>query len=106
MNAVDAQLAAYNRQDVEGFAACYTEDVVIEDATGQVLTTGKEALKARYAKLFADFPKNHADVLHRITVGEYVLDHERITGRAPEAIYAVAVYRMAGELIGHVRFIR
>ena len=103
---VQAQLDAYNAQDVEAFVACYTPDVRIEDAAGTLQLLGQTAMRERYAKLFAEHPANRAEVLHRIHIGGHVIDHERITGRGPEPLFAVAIYRVQDGLIHHVRFIR
>lgn len=103
---VQAQLDAYNAQDVEAFVGCYTHDVRIEDAAGNLQLQGHAAMRERYAKLFADNPANRAEVLHRIHIGEHVIDHERITGRGPEPLFAVAIYLVRNGLIEHVRFIR
>jgi hypothetical protein len=103
---VQAQLDAYNAQDVEAFVACYAADVRIEDADGKLQLQGHDAMRERYAKLFAEHPANRAELLHRIAIGEHVIDHERITGRGPEPLFAVAIYRVRNGLIEHVRFIR
>lgn len=103
---VEAQLAAYNAQDVDAFVECFAEDVVIEDGAGQVLSTGRAVMRENYARMFATYRENRAEILHRIVQGPYVVDHERITGRTPEPYFAVAIYRVEGGLIRHVRFLR
>jgi len=105
-NPVDAQLAAYNAQDLDAYCACFAEDIVIEDGAGAVISRGKTTMRENYARMFAAHPDNHCEILHRIAVGDFVIDHERITGRGPEALYAVAVYRIAHGLIQHVRFLK
>ncbi len=83
---VQRQLDAYNAQDLEAFLATYADDVVISSASaGKVLQEGKAAVRKRYADLFAKFPRNRANVVERRTEGDHVvLDHEIVTGRAPE----------------------
>ena len=103
---VDAQLAAYNAQNVDAFVACFAEDIVLEDGAGKLLSTGREVMRENYARMFAAHPLNRAEILHRIVQGQYVVDHERITGRSPEPLHAVAIYRIEGGLIRHVRFLR
>jgi hypothetical protein len=103
---VDAQLAAYNAQDVDAFVACFAEDVVLEDGAGKVISTGRAVMRENYARMFETFPQNRAVILHRIVQGSYVVDHERITGRTPAPYFAVAIYRVEGGLIRHVRFLR
>jgi hypothetical protein len=102
---VDAQVAAYNARDVDAFAACYAEDVVMEDAERNVLLRGREDLRREYAPFFAASPDLHAEIVTRIRIGAYVIDEERITGARPEALHAVAIYHMAGDLIDRVQFL-
>lgn len=106
LNPVDAQLEAYNAQDLDAYCACFADDVVVEDGAGKVISRGKAVMRENYARMFAAHPDNHCDILHRISVGDFVIDHERITGRGPEPVYAVAVYRIADGLIQHIRFLK
>jgi ketosteroid isomerase-like protein len=46
-------LAAWNRQDVEGVVACYTEDCVYLDPNTRGPVEGSEALRRYLTKLFA-----------------------------------------------------
>lgn len=106
-DAVERQERAYNAHDLEGFVACYAEDVVIDNADGAVVMRGHDAMRAHYGRLFASCPDVHAEVLTRIRVGSYVIDEERVTGRPGGDIRAVAIYRLAGDgLIEHVRLLR
>jgi uncharacterized protein (TIGR02246 family) len=83
---VQAQLDAYNDQDLERFLATYADDAVLLRAgTRERLAEGKAALRVRYGGMFAKFPLNRARIAERRTEGDrVVLDHEIITGRAPE----------------------
>jgi hypothetical protein len=56
--------------------------------------------------MFTENPDLHCRIASRIRIGNYVVDEERITGRGPAEVHAVAVYRVAGDLIAHVRFLR
>lgn len=103
---VQAQLDAYNAHDLEAFLACYTDTCVVDDGEGNRLVTGKAEMRTRYQALFASSPALHAEVVHRIRIGEYVLDEERITGRVPALNHAVAIYRVRDGLITHIRFLR
>lgn len=106
MDPVQAQLEAYNARDLERFIACYTEDVRIEDGAGNLLMQGHDAMRERYGPMFAQNPDLHCRIVSRIRIGEYVVDEERITGRGPAEVHAVAIYRLQGDLIAHVRFLR
>ncbi|HYC02381.1 MAG TPA: nuclear transport factor 2 family protein [Azospirillaceae bacterium] len=103
---VQAQLEAYNAQDTAAFAATYAEDVVVAEVGGEVTIRGRAALFDRYAKLFAEFPDNRAEILHRIVIGDRVVDHERVTRRADTIIEVLAVYTVTDGLIRRVDFIK
>jgi hypothetical protein len=103
---VEAQLLAYNARDLEAFMDCYTDDCIVEDGDGNRLLTGKAEMRERYAAMFAASPNLHAKILHRIRIGNHVIDEEEITGRVPSFRHAVAIYRLAGEHINHIRFYR
>ncbi len=103
---VEVQLEAYNARDVERFLPCFGEDVVVEDGAGLVLMQGRDAMRAAYGPMFAANPALHCRVVHRIRVGEFVVDEERVTGRGPEELHVVVVYRVREGVITAVRFLR
>lgn len=106
-DAVERQVRAYNARDVEGFVACYAEDVVIEDADGNVLMSGRDDMRESYGRRFAEFPNLRAEVVTRIRVGSYVIDEERVTGGPGGDVHAVAIYRLDSDgSIDRVRFLR
>lgn len=104
---VTAQVAAYNARDLERFLDCYSPDAVIEDASGQVLMRGRDAMRGVYERLFAQSPELHCEIRQRIHVGRYVIDEEAITGfhcaGFPTEVHAAAVYRVEGARIVYVR---
>jgi hypothetical protein len=77
-----AQLDAYNAQDLDAHCAYFGDDVKIADFNGAVSLEGLAAYRARYDKVFADFPENKAILVSRIAVGNIVIDHERVS-RSP-----------------------
>ncbi|MBC7623825.1 MAG: nuclear transport factor 2 family protein [Aeromicrobium sp.] len=107
---VEAQLQAYNARDVDAFMACYTDDCVVDDADGVRMMAGHAQMRERCIALFAGSPNLHCTIVTRIRIGEYVMDEERITGRlstpAGDTQHAVAVYKLRGNKICHVRFYR
>lgn len=106
-DAVERQVRAYNAHDLDGFVACYAEGVVIEDAEGNVIMNGRGDMRDRYGRLFAGSPNVRAEVVARIRVGSYVIDEERVTGRADGDVHTVAIYRLDTHgSIDHVRFLR
>ncbi len=102
---VARQLEAYNRQDVRGFADCYTDDVIIEDALQGVLARGRSELEARYAKTFAQHPDNRARILNRSVLGAWVFEEEEVT-RSGSTFRVLVVYKLRGELIERATFFK
>lgn len=102
---VQRQLDAYNRQDVEAFVLCFTEDVVIVREGSEVVTNGREMMRTNYAALFQRFPKNHCTLLKRMVVGHHAVDEELIEGRDGEPFRTIAIYTIKDGLISHVRFL-
>jgi hypothetical protein len=106
-DAVERQERAYNAHDLDGFVACYADDVVVENAEGGVVMRGRAAMREQYGRLFATCPDVHAEVITRIRVRSFVIDEERVTGRPEGDIHAVAIYRLASDgLVDHVRLLR
>jgi uncharacterized protein (TIGR02246 family) len=104
---VQAQLDAYNAQDLDAHCAHFADDVVVANYNGDVVRTGMEAYRANYKKVFADFPKNRAVLLNRMTVRDTVVDHEHVDrgdGSAPFQV--LAIYTFNGDKIARVDFAR
>ena len=104
---IQGQLDAYNAQDLDAHVAFFADDVVVADLNGAVSLEGKAAYHARYEKVFADFPQNHAALVNRIAVGDRVIDHERVT-RTPDgpAFEVAAIYTIADGKIARVDFVK
>ena len=104
---VDAQLAAYNRRDLEGFLSFYAEDAVLADYPNQVTQKGKAEMRTRYQLRFSN-PSVHAEIIKRVTFGRFVIDHERVVAAPPAEgkIEAVAIYEIKDGKIVRVTFLR
>jgi len=103
---VDRIVDAFNRRDLEAFAAGYADDVVLEDARGAVLVQGADELRARYAAMFAAASELHCEIRSRIEIGEYVVDEEVVTGRSPQPERLVVVYHVRDGRVVHERIVR
>jgi len=107
---VEAQLLAYNARDLEAFLTCFAADCIVEDADGQRLMADASEMRDRYRALFDGSPDLHCIIVNRTRIGEHVMDEEHITGRLGtppgEMRHAVAVYKLRGDKICHVRFYR
>jgi uncharacterized protein (TIGR02246 family) len=99
------QLDAYNAQDLEKYVSYFTEDCIVSGLNGTPTETSRDAIKARYAKAFAQFPENKAELKSRIAVGNTVVDHELVI-RAPggEQFEIIAIYTFRDGVIARVDF--
>ena len=101
------QLDAYNAQDLDAYCAFFADDVIVGDLNDAIANRGVAELRARYAKTFADFPRNRAMLLNRIVLGNAVIDHERVS-RAPggDTFEVGCIYTFAGGKIARVDFVK
>ena len=104
---VQRQLDAYNRQDIEAFLDCYTEDAVLGGLNGDITQAGAAEIRARHLELFAQFPENKADVVNQIDLGSTVILHEDVS-RAPggDTFQVAAIYTIRDGKIARVDFAR
>ena len=102
---VQAQLEAYNAQDLDAYCAFFADDVAVADLNGAVGTRGIEAYRAKYDGVFKQFPQNKVELLNRMAVGSTVIDHEKVV-RSPggETFEVIAIYTLADGKIVRVDF--
>jgi hypothetical protein len=99
-------VSTYNAGDLEGFLLCFSQDVVVEDEDGKVVSTGRDALRDTYGQLLAQQPDRDYEIVTRIRVGSWVVDEEHITGGASGDVRAIAVYHLDSDaLIDRARFL-
>ncbi len=106
VDVVQAQLDAYNAQNIEAFCALFADDCLIGGLNGAVTCDGAAAIRERYAGLFRNHPQNRARLLNRIAVGEVVIDHEHVTRGPGESFVAAAIYTVRSGRIVRVDFVR
>jgi hypothetical protein len=101
------QLDAYNSQDINAFMECYAPDVeVFTQGVSEPSYRDHADMRETYKKYFEANPNLHAALIHRIVQGRFVIDHERVTGRADgRDLRAVAIYEVIDGLIRRVWFI-
>jgi hypothetical protein len=105
LDIAQGQLDAYNAQDLEKYMTYFTEDCLVSGLNGTPTETNAAAVKARYAKAFAQFPENKAELLNRIAVGNTVVDHELvIRASGGEQFEIIAIYTFRDGLIARVDF--
>ena len=102
---VQRQLEAYNARDLVRFVAEYAEDVrVFRPPAAEPAITGKQALAEHYAAHRFNRPGLHAKLVSRMTLGNKVIDHERICGVDEAVLEAAAVYEVVDGRIRTVWF--
>ena len=102
----DAQLAAYNAQDMEAYLALFHADAVLINLPDQtVVAEGLEAIREMYTARFAT-PGLHCEVHHRSEIGNIAIDRETVhtDGNAPVDI--LAMYEVVDRKIKRIFFIR
>jgi len=104
---VQRQVEAYNARDIEAFLSFYADDVVIRRLpSGEVAWDSKEAMRPRYTKRFAENPELFCTITQRIVHGNWVVDHELVTGvKDRPRVRAVATYEVRNGLIQNVWFL-
>jgi hypothetical protein len=100
------QLKAYNERNIEAFLACYSPEVEVYGFPNQLYYKGLENMRKAYEPMFKNTPKLHCNLVNRITLGNKVIDRERVTGieGRPE-LHAIAIYEVQDNLIVKVYFI-
>ena len=109
----EQMIAHYNAQDVDAYCALMTDDACEANYRGAVLREGKEGTRTGLAAAFDKWPQNHAQIVERQVIGDYVLFREHVT-RGPasdgselvEPFDVIAVYSFEGDKCSRVEFIR
>lgn len=103
----DTQLSAYNKQNLEDFLNCYSEDVEISNFPDILICKGKDAMRSLYINSWKENPNQKAIIINRIHVVNTVMDHEHVTGRANGIeLHVIAIYKIENDKINKVYFVR
>ncbi len=106
---VQQQLDTYNNHNIDGFMSLFGEDVQLyNQADGKLLADGKKEVRRLYANLFDKSPNLHSELKNRMTLGNTVIDHEKITGRMGnnQPIELIVIYELLDQKINRVTVIR
>lgn len=60
--------------------SCFAEKVVVEDEDGNVMSTGRDALRESYGRLLAEPPDREYEIVTPIRIGSWVVDEEHVRG--------------------------
>jgi len=104
---VQHQLKAFNNRDVEAFMEAYSPEITVEDGSGEKMMSGSEEIRAFYTELFNNSPDLHCEVMNRTSVGDWIIDEEKLQGLNaegfPEEAHAVVAYTVSN---GQITFVR
>ncbi|OFX79100.1 MAG: hypothetical protein A2X12_10400 [Bacteroidetes bacterium GWE2_29_8] len=105
---IQQQVNAYNARNIDVFMSYFADDIVIKDlVTDKINATSNTEMRPMYIKLFNNTKTLHCKIVNRMTVGNYVMDREYVTGfpnnRTAEA---VAIYLLKDGKIKTCSFLR
>jgi hypothetical protein len=106
---VEASLAAYNARDLSAFLSLFSDSIqMFEVGTPLPIVDGIEQVRNRYQTLFSSSPSLHANIAHRVVLGNKVIDHEKIEGRMGNinTTEMVLIYTVSEGLIIRVDFVK
>jgi len=95
------QLEAFNSRDLEALLAIYAEDAEMFEHPSKLVARGTADLRARFTARLAE-PNLFAKLVHRVVVGNTVVDHEIVTRTFPEGpgtLELVMIYEVKGARI-------
>jgi hypothetical protein len=87
---VHQQLSAYNARNIEAFMPWWSDDCEYYAFPSRLLARGKDEIRERHVARFRE-PNLFGLLVHRIVVGNIVVDEERVTRTFPEGIGEVDV---------------
>ena len=82
----------------------FSEHVQLYNFPGEMILEGKEQMRERYKFRF-ESPNLHAEVVSRTLLGDYVIDHERVSGIREDIVEASIIYHISDGLIDKMWFI-
>lgn len=104
---VARQLEAYNARDIDAFMALWADDAQCFEHPAKPLAQGAAEIRARHEARFKE-PNLHARLLHRMSVGNTVIDREVVTRMFPDGprmIDVIAIYEIARDKIAKAWFV-
>lgn len=102
----DAQLAAYNRRDMEAYLALFHADAVLVNLPDQtVIAQGLEAIRALYEARFA-MPGLRCVVHEKSEIGNIAIDRETVHTDGNSPVDILAMYEVAEGRIMRIFFVR
>ena len=93
-NIVQKQVDSYNAGNLDAFVNCYTENVVVRNFPADTLYVGHEKMRNNYSSLSPENKVYDVEVVNRITIGNKVIDHEKVLRNGEFQQMQVAIYEV------------
>ncbi len=105
---VQKQLDAYNSRDIDTFVAMHAPNAELYSFSETTpFVKGQKQIRATYNEIFETSPSLFSKLIHRIVLGNKVIDHEEITGRkGVDVLEFIAIYEVDEMTITKAHFIR
>lgn len=104
---IDKLVEAYNSSNARAFADHFASDVTVFEFPNILVQQNREEIFEFYTDLFGKFPENRTEVLHRIIIGNRVIDHERVKRSSEsEPFEVLTIYELENEEIKRLDFVR
>jgi hypothetical protein len=104
---VQCQLDTYNARDIDAFMAVWADDAKCFEHPAKLLASGAAEIRARHEARFKE-ANLFARLVHRVSVGNKVVDREIVTRSFPEGpgtLDVIAIYEIASGKIANAWFI-
>lgn len=104
---VQCQLDAYNARDIDAFMAVWADDARCFEHPAKLLARGADEIRARHELRFRE-ANLFARLIHRMSIGNKVVDREVVTRTFPEGpgtIDVIAIYEVTRDKITNAWFI-
>jgi hypothetical protein len=104
---IDKLVEHYNNHNARGFADCFAENVKTYEHPNILAQNSREEIYKTYTKVFAMRPNNRTTVVHRIIIGNRVIDHEKVNREIDDEPFdAIAIYEIENNLIQRFDLVR
>jgi len=102
---VQKQVDSFNAGDLDAFVHCYSENVLVSNYPKDTLYVGHTKMRNNYKGLSPNTKTYNVEVLKRITIGNKVIDHEKVMRNGEFQQFQVAIYEVDNGLISSMTFI-
>ncbi|MEC8832977.1 MAG: nuclear transport factor 2 family protein, partial [Bacteroidota bacterium] len=101
---IQNQVNSFNKRDLEGFVACFADNVLVSKFPEEKMYQGTTAMRENYERFFANVKTSSVEVANRIILGNTIIDEEitKVDGREGQQ---VAIYQVGSGKISSMTFI-